>query len=251
MQRRIWATWIGLSLLSFSGFVVAKSEGEEDSTTKAPEAAEPESGVNLTPTSDEPQRLSLELFGGLANRLEGTSDGFQNGRSSGLSFGGGVGYMPSSLLSVNLSYQHTDLGSQATPVFQLGSYSANYRADTLWLSGRVYPFSGEQVRLYFAAMFGLAWQSVSASGTRLEAGSPYVGRADAFRCSSNGSARMGLGAGLGAEVLMEENLYFVTQADLQAHQLSSDPADFDFCAQGAGTATTFGARIGFSYRFDL
>ena len=205
------------------------------------------------PASDKPPEMTFgfELDGGIASRLEGASEGFRNGGPGDISFGGGLWFAPDRMLSIGLSYQRVGLGTEETPAFQISSLSVHRRTDTGWLSGRVYPIRGDKAGLYLAAMFGLSWQSLDANGTKLADGNLFVSPSTQFQCSGSDAARLALGAGVGVDVDVEPNLAFVAQADLQAHQLSSDPADLGGCAQGAGTATTFGARIGLMYRFDV
>ncbi|MCA9634101.1 MAG: hypothetical protein KC766_40930, partial [Myxococcales bacterium] len=222
--------------------------------TPPPQAAAP---MADTPPSDggdaKPPETTfgIELNAGVGRRLEGASEGFRNASGGDLGFGGGLWFAPNRMLSVGLGYARLGLGTEETPPLQVSSLSVHRLADTAWLQGRVFPLRGDKAGLFLAAMFGLSWQSIDANGTQLAEGSVFVDPSTSFQCSASDGARLAMGAGVGVDVDVEPNLAFIAQADIQAHQLSSDPADLDGCAQGAGTATVFSGHIGLQYRFDI
>lgn len=205
------------------------------------------------PEDEKPPEMTLgiELDAGVGRRLEGASEGFVNESGGDLGFGGGLWFAPNRMLSFGLGYARLGLGTEETPAFQASSLSVHRLADTAWLQGRVFPLRGDKAGLFLTAMFGLSWQSIDANGTQLAEGNVFVNPSTSFQCSASDGARLAMGAGVGVDIDVEPNLAFVAQADIQAHQLSSDPNDFDGCAQGAGTATVFAGHVGLQYRFDL
>ncbi|MCB9589370.1 MAG: hypothetical protein H6718_28410 [Polyangiaceae bacterium] len=223
----------------------------------APPPAQPMPPMTDTPPADAEEKkppemtLGIELNAAVARRLEDAEEGFRNASGGDLGFGGALWFAPNRMLTFGLGYARLGLGTEETPPFQASSLSVHRIADTAWLQGRVFPLRGDKAGLFLAAMFGLSWQSVDANGTQLAEGNVFVNPTTSFQCSASDNARLAMGAGVGVDIEVEPNLAFVAQADIQAHQLSSDPNDFDGCAQGAGTATVFAGHLGLQYRFDL
>jgi hypothetical protein len=146
--------------------------------------------------------------------------------------------------SLGLSFEHTDLGRERSPVGEVAALELTRDLNTLWASVQLHLVRGESGELGLVFGPGLAWQSADVSGIA----APTLGGAP-FRCSASDAANLALRAGLGGSLALGGGLYLSAGATFDAVRLSSDL--LDGCVQGAGSAALFGLRGGFAYRFDV
>jgi hypothetical protein len=194
--------------------------------------------------------FGIEIFGGASGRFGNNNGALEQEEPVDISFGGGLWFAPSRLFSIGAFYQRMGLGAAETPPFVDFSVSVQRDADSVFLGGRVYPLRGDKAGLYLGMLLGLSWQRVSAQGTTPPE-VQFVSPTPAFSCTESDGPGFALGGALGVDVDVERNVAFLAQFNAQAHRLSSDPADLNGCAPGAGSVTSLGAQIGFMYRFDL
>jgi hypothetical protein len=216
-------------------------------TVGAPAAPQSES-AQASKKKHEPltNTLGIEIEGGTNARLDGTSPGLGDSESVGLTYGLGVWYSPARLWSLGLSFQRTGLGGDSTAPTGT-SVSVDRNLDSLWLSGRAYPWRTDSLGVYLALELGATWQHVDASGA--VEGDQNVTPAQPFACSATAGPGVALGAGAGLDVDLDDHLAFLVQADIAAHRLTSD--EIGGCTQGSGSVSDLAARIGFMYRFGI
>jgi hypothetical protein len=192
--------------------------------------------------------LGLELDGGVNARLGSTDSGLDDDETVGLSYGLGLWFAPSRLLSIGVSYERIGLGSERTPASVDSSLRIDRDLDSLWLTGRAYPVRSDELGVFLALQIGMGWQHMNAHGT-VPSGQPSVTPAGLYSCNAGAGPDMALGGGLGLDVDIERNLGFITEVGVTGHRLTSDTVEQ--CAPGPGSTTSFGAGVGFQYRFDL
>lgn len=196
------------------------------------------------PAPPRPVPLDLALRVGASVRL-GSAPNFPVDERAGASFGVSIFAAPSPRFSLGLSYEHTGLGSERGGASDAERIEVGRTMDALHAGLRLHLWNGEQVRLWAVIGPGLAWQSASAGGFVSSGfGASPVG----LRCSATGGPDLALRAGVGAEFSLGSGVWFVLDAAFDNARLSSDA--LGDCILGAGSATLFGARAGFAYRFD-
>ncbi len=114
--------------------------------------------------------------------------------------------------------------------------------DALWITGRVYPWQSDDLRLFVQLGAGPAWQHVSLSGTRVLQDPAGQVIAEPYSCSGNAGAGLGLRGAVGMDVGLGSLLYMNAQIGADHMRLSADT--IDGCAKGGGNGTFLAARLG-------
>ena len=169
---------------------------------------------------------------------------------SGLLLGGFVALAPSRLFSIDLAYEHLDLGAERLGDHGVGSASVTRDAHALWTDLRVFPLRTTALELFAGIGIGLAWQGAEASSvidvrTSAEA-SPRV---QLSQCTASAAANLALRGNVGVAVPLGDGLLFVSDASFENARLSGEL--LDTCISGAGTTSVLALRAGFAYRLDL
>lgn len=192
-----------------------------------------------------PAPIDLELGGVLGMGLR-ADDGphFEMVERAGLAYGVSAFVTVEPEFSLGLALEHTDLGRERSAVGEAGAVEVVRDLNAAWAAVRLNLVRGAAGELGVLFGPGLAWQSADAAGVA----APTRG-AVTFTCAASGAAGLALRAGLGGSLALGGGLFLNAGATLDNIQLSSDL--LDGCVFGAGSATIFGLRGGFTYRFDL
>jgi hypothetical protein len=146
--------------------------------------------------------------------------------------------------SLGLAFEHTDLGRERSAVGEAGAIEVVRDLNAVWAAVRLNLVRGDAGELGLLFGPGLAWQSADARGVAAP-----TRDATPFACAAGGSADLALRAGLGGALALGRGLFLTAGATVDNVRLSSDP--LGDCVFGAGSATIFGLRGGFAYRFDV
>ena len=201
----------------------------------------PESELVAAPASG--LRFTFDLHGGVYYRVG-------NVVPEPASRGGGLVGLDA-LLGTNkwwqagLGYDHAFLGQDRRDDLTTGSFLDTNRAlDELWLLGRVYPWSNENLGIYVQLGLGPAWQTVNTSGLSASttAGGSLVLTSSA--CTAHGSAGLGLRGGAGIDVVLSNLIIFFGEVGVDHFRLAG--STIGECGAGIGPSTFLATRFGFA-----
>lgn len=162
-----------------------------------------------------------------------------------LTFGAGLVYGFSRTFALGLSLQRLGLGEEQTEESEEG-FSVQRDLDAIWLSARLHPIQGRKLRVYGQLDGGLAWQRLTANGSR---GGDFVTPPEVFTCSGSAGPVPAVGGRIGIDISIDRHLAFL--ADVGAARYWTSDAAVDGCVAGAEDTMNGSARLGFAYRFGL
>lgn len=189
--------------------------------------------------------LGVEASLHLGSRIGDSAIGYGQEARAGIGFelAGLLALVPE--FAVGLRVVRSDLGS-ATAVGGQNALNADYASTLLGLGGRFFPYRTKNTELFLNLGVGLAWQDVSATGLRDDAG---TAPAIPFECAGVDGAGLTLGGGIGGAFRLGGELWFVGKLEGSGQRLTSDIVGE--CVVGIGSATLVQGGIGVLYAFDL
>lgn len=169
---------------------------------------------------------------------------------TGLLAGGGVALAPSRTFSIDLEYEHLNLGAERLAGSGVQSAAVERDAHAAWADLRVYLRRSEALSIFAGVGLGLAWQRAHASLVieALESGGA-ARSVELVLCDASAPASVGLRANVGVEVPIGGPWMLVGAASLENARLSGEL--LDRCVSGAGATSLFAARAGLAYRLDV
>lgn len=168
---------------------------------------------------------------------------------TGLLAGGGVALTPSRTFSLDLEYEHLNLGAERLEGSGVQSARVERDAHAIWADLRVYLQRSTALSIFGGVGVGLAWQRAQASLVieSLETGAARS--IELVSCEASAPASVGLRANVGVEVPIGGPWMIVGSASFENARLSGEL--LDRCISGAGATSIFAARAGLAYRLDV
>jgi hypothetical protein len=209
-------------------------------------AAPPVEAQDLPPPprpAPDPIALDLGPSAGFAGRV-GASPTFPIATRFGGVFGVGAYVWPSPRFAAGLGYEHSFLGAEAGRG-DVGDVQLTRALDVLWASLRLSLYRSAGLALLVQLGPGLAFQQVDAGVVLYD----KAGRPSTSTCSNGGSPGLGLRAGASVGVHVAGPVWVGADAIFDTLRLSSDP--LGSCANGAGSTSVLGVRLGLTYRLDV
>jgi hypothetical protein len=231
----------GLAAIAKENGKTSLEKGSQPMAAAAPIASESESAAPIT--------IDFGAQLGPSVRLGGAPSLTITDRS-GLLVGGFVALAPSRLFSIDLAYEHLDLGAERLGDHGVGSASVTRDAHALWTDLRVFPWRARALELFAGIGIGLAWQGAEASSVvDVRASAEASPRVQISPCSASAPANLALRGNIGVAVPIGGGFMFVSDASFENARLSGEL--LDGCISGAGTTSVLALRAGLAYRLDV
>ncbi len=199
-------------------------------------------------TGGEEADYGFAFFGhlGLGHRFDDPSNASGDDVDrDGLRLGIAGMFRPTRWFGVGVGFEHADLerdlGDTST-TFE----NVNRKLDTLWFNLRAYPLRLDPVSIYVDLAAGPSWQTAHVD--RIQIDPNAANDAKPSQCTGSGAAGAGLRGAVGAELGLVSGLGMFLEVGPDYYLL--DDASLDGCAPGAGEATLFGFRGGFSFGWE-
>jgi OOP family OmpA-OmpF porin len=235
---------LSLSVLAATTFAATASQAQNASFSAGTAGTSASaSGPETSPR--DPWRWTIDLHAGLTYRLGEAED--SEARGGGL-VGGDVLVGPRKWFALGLGYERGFLGRDDGGDVTDDALRLGRSTDALWFLGRIYPYETEDFALFVELGAAPVWQHISLAGSSRRddrAGSPV----ETFSCSGDDGAKLGLRAGLGAELPVTNVVILYSSVGADHLRLTEGPIDGCGEAQGVGGIgpTTFLAgRLGFA-----
>lgn len=205
------------------------------------------------PPSTRPQStLAPEILLGGSVRLGDTSAGYDVSRREGLLLGAGLLYAPTRRWAFGLQYLRDQAGTDELSPERFDVTSRVSRTfHSALATVRAYPVRSEDIGLYASLSVGATFETATANGSFV-LGEP-VARASTFNVDAGPEVGLALGAGIGFDADLSDNLAVLGSFNFLTHRLSSDPMSDtgNVAVPGAGSTSGLDLRLAFQYRFDL
>jgi hypothetical protein len=214
-----------------------------------PPAPEEDKPAKLPPPE---MTLGIEGLAGVTGRVGSISSGYDSAERAGLQYGLGAFFAPNRQFAFGLSYVYSGFGAEEfSPTANDSTGKIRRRLHNAMLGLRAYPLRNDTIGLWAGLGVGLTWQTASASGAT--ATGDFVQPSRSYQVGVGPSSGLALGAAIGMDYDISNDVALLTSVAFTNHRLSSDPLDGsdDPVIPGVGSASQLDFRLAFQYRFDL
>lgn len=217
-----------------------------------PPPAEPEADMKTDEPPPPETTLGIEGLAGVSGRVGSISSGYDSTERAGLQYGLAALYAPNRQFGFGLSYVYSRLGKEEfDPSVTDATGRIERHLHNVSALLRAYPLRTDSIGLYAGLNLGLTWQTASANGTIPSTmGVPASG----YQVDSDAQAGLALGASLGMDLDVTNNVGMLTSVNFTNHRLTSDALGGDAgdpAIPGVGSVSQLDFRLAFQYRFDM
>ena len=196
--------------------------------------------------------LGLEGVLGVSGRLGSMSSGYNSAERAGIQYGAGVFFSPYRELALGLSYTYSGFGAEEfNPSVNDATGKIRRSLHNGMLNIRAYPLRNDTIGLWVGLGAGITWQTATASGAVTT--NDFVQPSRSYQVSAGPDAGLALGAALGMDYDVSNDMAVLASLALTNHRLTSEPLDGSTspAVPGSGSASQLDFRFAFQYRFDL
>ncbi len=204
--------------------------------------------------SKKPPERTLSIEGNVAGavRLGSLSSGYESASRSGLMYGGGLYFAPDRHWAIGLSYEYSlATREHLNPTSNVTIGNIDRTLQTVALNLRAYPVRSDKIGLYVNLMAGATWQTADGTGAYVDNTFP-ASPAKTYSTSGGPQTGLALGAGVGMDLDLSNDVAMLTSVNFTQHRLSSDQlSGATQPLPGIGSTSELDFRVAFQYRFDL
>ena len=218
-----------------------------------PPPAEPEADMKTDEPPPPETTFGIEGLAGVSGRIGSVSSGYDSTERAGLQYGLGAIYAPNRQFGFGLSYVYSRLGKEEfDPSVSDATGRVERHLHNVAALLRAYPLRSDTIGLWAGLNVGLTWQTASANGTL--ATTTMTSPAMGYQVDAGPQAGLALGASLGMDLDLSNDVGMLTSVNFTNHRLTSDALDGDEggpAIPGVGSVSQIDFRLAFQYRFDV